>query len=40
MLDGLIGNDINDDTPMNYVPQVRLFSAVGPPTETCQGESE
>ena len=33
LLDESRGNDINDYTPVNYVPQVRLFPADGPPTE-------
>ena len=39
LLDDLIGNDINNNTAMNYmyVPQVRLFPAVGPPTEDPPG---
>ena len=37
LLDDLIGNNINNDTAMNYVPQVTLFPAVGPPTKHMPG---
>ena len=33
LLDESIGNDIDNNTRVNYVPQVRLFPADGPPTE-------
>ena len=33
LLDNPMGNKINNNTLVNYVPQVRLFPADGPPTE-------
>ena len=33
LLDDPIGNNINNNTALNYVLQVRLFPAVGRPTE-------
>ena len=33
LLEGLMGNNINNNSFVNYVPQVRLFPADGPPTE-------